>query len=278
MEEAFFIRFHECIFIIYLISVLTLTIDVLHKNSRFQNIGFYTLGIAWVLQTSSLVLYIFWMGQLPLTSIIESFYILTWLILTITFIFAVFRSSAYLIALLNLIGLMFMAIHTFHPNQFQLNGSRLNVINELLIFHISFALVSYLFFAIACVNAILYLIQYRNLKEKRFNQDYFRIGSVATLEKGVFYSSFLGVMLLFISILLGIQWGILTVGHHIFLDLKVISSIFILICYGFYITLRLLRKFSSLALIYVNIGLFICCMINLIFITQLSEFHQWTGV
>ncbi|NJH87433.1 cytochrome C assembly protein, partial [Staphylococcus agnetis] len=43
-------------------------------------------------------------------------------------------------------------------------------------------------------------------------------------------------------------------------------------------TLRLLRKFSSLALIYVNIGLFICCMINLIFITQLSEFHQWTGV
>ncbi|AJC95992.1 cytochrome C assembly protein [Staphylococcus hyicus] len=278
MEEAFFIRFHECIFIIYLISVLTLTIDVLHKNSRFQNVGFYTLGFAWVLQTSSLILYIFWMGQLPLTSIIESFYILTWLILTITFVFAVFRSSAYLIAFLNLIGLMFMAIHTFHPNQFKLNGSRLNVVNELLIFHISFALVSYLFFAIACVNAILYLIQFRNLKEKRFNQDYFRIGSVATLEKGVFFSSFIGAMLLLISILLGIQWGIFTIGNHIFIDLKVISSILILFCYGFYIIFRLLRKFSTLALIYVNIGLFICCMINLIVVTQLSDFHQWTGV
>lgn len=278
MEEAFFIRFHEFIFVLYLISVLCLTLDLLQKNSKFQNIGFYTLGFAWVLQTVSLVLYIFWMGQLPLTSIIESFYILTWLILTITFIFSVFRISDYMIVLLNFLGFMFMAVHTFHPNQFRLDGTRLNAINELLIFHISFALLSYVLFAIACVNAILYLIQFRNLKEKRFNQDYFRIGSVATLEKGVFYSSFVGVMLLFVSVVLGIQWGLITLGGHIFFDLKVISSLLILVCYGGYITLRLMRKFSSLALIYANIGLFICCMINLILVTQLSSFHQWTGV
>ena len=278
MEEAFLIRFHEGIFIIYLISVICLTLDVLQKNSKFQNIGFYTLGLTWVLQTISLVLYIFWMGQLPLTSIIESFYILTWLILTITFIFSVFRSSEFMIAFLNLLGFLFMAIHTFHPNQFRLDGTRLNAINELLVFHISFALLSYVLFAIAFVNALLYLIQFRNLKEKRFTQEYFRIGSVATLEKGVFYSSFLGAMLLFVSLILGVQWGLISVGLPIFYDLKVILSLLILICYIVYITLRLLRKFSSLALIYGNIALFFCCMINLILVTQLSNFHQWTGV
>ncbi|PTG66583.1 cytochrome C assembly protein, partial [Staphylococcus chromogenes] len=55
MEEVFLIRFHEGIFIIYLISVICLTLDVLQKNSKFQNIGFYTLGLTWVLQTISLV-------------------------------------------------------------------------------------------------------------------------------------------------------------------------------------------------------------------------------
>ncbi|EGQ2764461.1 cytochrome C assembly protein, partial [Staphylococcus pseudintermedius] len=27
-----------------------------------------------------------------------------------------------------------------------------------------------------------------------------------------------------------------------------------------------------------NIMLFLCCMINLVVVTQLSTFHQWTGV
>ena len=41
-------------------------------------------------------------------------------------------------------------------------------------------------FALAFVNCLLYIIQYRNLKEKNFDQKYFRIGSVATLESIVF--------------------------------------------------------------------------------------------
>ena len=41
-------------------------------------------------------------------------------------------------------------------------------------------------FALAFVNALLYIIQYKTLK-KNFNQKYFRIGSVATLEKLYFF-------------------------------------------------------------------------------------------
>ena len=58
-----------------------------------------------------------------------------------------------------------MAMNTFHrkiikPNQ------QVAVINELLLVHIGLAVLSYAFFAVAFVNALLYIIQYRNLKRK----------------------------------------------------------------------------------------------------------------
>ncbi|GAB0237334.1 hypothetical protein JPSP12_04950 [Staphylococcus pseudintermedius] len=98
MEEAFFIRFHEVILLIYLVSMVCLIIDVFQKNYRLQNIGFYALGIVWFCQTISLTMFIIWQKQLPLTSLIESFYVLTWLILTITFVMSVLRQSEFMIA------------------------------------------------------------------------------------------------------------------------------------------------------------------------------------
>ncbi len=325
MEEAFFIRFHEVILLIYLVSMVCLIIDVFQKNYRLQNIGFYALGIVWFCQTISLTMFIIWQKQLPLTSLIESFYVLTWLILTITFVMSVLRQSEFMIAFLNVIGFVlqkqlpltsliesfyvltwliltitfvmsvlrqsefmiaflnvigfvFMTIHTFHPRQFKLDGARLTALNELLFFHISLALLSYVVFAVAFVNAIIYLIQYRNLKEKRFTQNFFRMSSIATLEKLVFYSSLIGVIFMFISLVLGIQWGMVSIGYDIFLDLKVISSIIIFIAYSIFITLRLTRRFKQSFLMNLNIMLFLCCMINLVVVTQLSTFHQWTGV
>ncbi|MTV22366.1 cytochrome C assembly family protein [Staphylococcus delphini] len=278
MEEAFFIRFHEIILLIYLVSMVCLIIDVFQKNYRLQNIGFYALGIVWFCQTISLTMFIIWQKQLPLTSLIESFYVLTWLILTITFVMSVLRQSEFMIAFLNVIGFVFMTIHTFHPRQFKLDGARLTALNELLFFHISLALLSYVVFAVAFVNAIIYLIQYRNLKEKRFTQNFFRMSSIATLEKLVFYSSLIGVIFMFISLVLGVQWGMVSIGYHIFLDLKVISSIIIFIAYSIFITLRLTRRFKQSFLMNLNIMLFLCCMINLVVVTQLSTFHQWTGV
>ncbi len=61
-------------------------------------------------------------------------------------------------------------------------------------------------------------MQYRNLKEKRFDQKYFRIGSVVTLESIVFYSTLSGWIILIFSIILGTQWGVISVGERIFID------------------------------------------------------------
>ena len=102
-----------------------------------------------------------------------------------------------------------MAMNTFQPEHYQTQVQQVAVINELLLVHIGLAVLSYAFFAVAFVNALLYIIQYRNLKEKIFDQNYFRIGSVATLESIIFYSTLIGFIVLILSIILGAQWGVL---------------------------------------------------------------------
>lgn len=278
MKEAFLIHFHEIVLLVYLICIVAFILDLFQKNRRLQAIGFNTLWIVWLGQTISLTIFILWRGYLPLTSIVESMLTLTWLILTISFILASLKQSDFMVVFLNILGFIFMAINTFHPYQFQLDVSRITVVNELLVFHISLALISYVIFAVAFVNSILYLIQHHNLKEKKFTQNFFRISSLSTLEKLVFYSTVLGNLLLFASLILGIQWSLMTVGANIFTDIKVISSLLIFLCYTIYILCRLTNRFKHISLMYSNIVLFLSCMINLVFITQMSSFHQWTGV
>ena len=161
-----------------------------------------------------------------------------------------------------------MSLNTFQPEHYQTQIQQIAVINELLLVHIALAVLSYAFFAIAFVNSLLYIIQYRNLKEKNFDQNYFRIGSVATLETIVFYSTFVAWIILILSTILGAQWGIFAVGKQIFIDPKVIFSTIITLLYGVYILIRIKKWISQRNLIYFNIILFCLCMINLFFLTH----------
>lgn len=101
-------------------------------------------------------------------------------------------------------------------------------------------------FALAFVNALLYIIQYKTLKKKNFNQKYFRIGSVATLEKIIFFSTLGSLVILILSVILIAQWGIYAVGIAIFKDPKVMLSVIITLLYTVYIVMYLKRKSSQL--------------------------------
>ena len=113
-------------------------------------------------------------------------------------------------------------------------------------------------FAIAFVNSLLYIIQYRNLKEKNFDQNYFRIGSVATLETIVFYSTLVAWIILILSTILGAQWGIFAVGKQIFIDPKVIFSTIITLLYGVYIFIRIKNGYHKEILSTLTLYYFVC--------------------
>ncbi|WP_436854073.1 cytochrome c biogenesis protein CcsA [Staphylococcus caeli] len=278
MQELLFIRLNELILLIYLFSIACYFFDFIKKYYKARSIGFVTLGIVWVLQTISLSFYVNVTKQVPLGNVFDVFFALAWLIISISIVINVIKQLNFSVFLFNLLGFVFIAISTFQPMHYQQAGDKLNVINELLIVHVTFAIISYALFAFAFVNCILYLIQYKNLKQKRFDQKYFRIGSVATLEQIVFYSSLIGFIFIMLSIILGAQWGFNTIGTRIIVDPKVIMSLIITVLYGIYIILRVSHTLSKHTLIYINVILFILSMINLLFASHISDFHQWTGI
>ena len=110
---------------------------------------------------------------------------LAWLIISISIVISVIKQINISIFLFNLIGFVFIAVNTFQPMHYQSSIGQTTVINELLVAH-CIGNDELCTFAFAFVNCILYFIQYKNLKQKRFNQKYFRIASVATLEQVVF--------------------------------------------------------------------------------------------
>ncbi|AKC76002.1 cytochrome c biogenesis protein CcsA [Staphylococcus sp. EG-SA-6] len=270
MQETLFIRFHEIILIIYLISILCYFIDFVKKSHKIRELGIYTLGIVWILQTISLSVYITSHNEIPLSSLFDVFFFLSWIIICIALVLNVVKVLSFSVFFLNVIGFILLMMNTFQPEHYSTNVQRIAVINELLLVHIGLAVLSYALFALAFVNSLLYIIQYRNLREKNFDQKYFRIGSVATLETVVFYSSLSGFIILILSVILGAQWGVYAIGHSIFADPKVVLSSIITIFYAIYLLSRINRWFKTIYLIYFNIMLFCLCMINLFFTTHFT--------
>lgn len=274
MQENLFIRFNEIILLIYLISIICYFYDFVQKSHKIRSLGIYLLGIVWVLQTISLSIFIIQTRHIPLGSISDVFYTLSWLIISISLILNLIKVLNFSVFFLNLIGLTLLGMNTFQPTHYTNKVQKIAVVDELLLVHIGLAVLSYVFFALAFVNALLYIMQYRNLKEKRFDQKYFRIGSVATLESIVFYSTLSGWIILIFSIILGTQWGVISVGERIFIDPKVILSSIITVLYGSYILLRINKWLNSRYLIYYNIILFCLNMINLFFVNTFCELRK----
>ena len=67
---------------------------------------------------------------------------------------------------LNLIGLVLLTMSTFQPDNYSTHVEKSAVINELLLVHIGLAVLSYAFYALAFVNALLLLFNIATLKRK----------------------------------------------------------------------------------------------------------------
>lgn len=278
MQDAILIRFNEFILLLYIMSLSCYFIDFLSKHYMTKRLGYYLMGIVWVAQTISLLLGIVKTQHVPLGSIFEVFNVLSWLIILISLVVYVYKKLEITLFFFNCIGVILMAIYTFQPVEFQHNGAKFTAMNELLVAHISLAVMSYAFFAFSFVNALVYLLQYRNLKKKRFNKQFVRITSIDVLGRVVFYTALIGFISLLVSLILGLQWGIYSIGLAILSDPKVISSLVIVILYGVFVVLLAKKQHIQAQLMYLNIGLFVLTMANMFIITHLSTFHKWTGI
>ena len=273
--ELLMTRLHEGTVLLYAVSMLLYFFDFLNNNQKANKVAFWLLSIVWVLQTIFLFLYVMKTGRFPIMTIFEGLYFYAWLLVSLSLIINRLLRVDFIVFFTNLLGFMVMAIHTFAPVQIESEVLAQQLVSELLFIHITFALLSYSAFTLSFVFSLLYLIQYDLLKRKKWGKRLLRLGDLTKLEYLSYILAVIGVPLLGVSLILGIQWANLKLPGVSWLDMKIIGSFVILIGYSIYLYLKIRKQIYGRALAFLNIGFFMIVLINFFLFGSLSSFHVW---
>lgn len=268
-------RINELTIILYALCVLLYFIDFLNHNRKAKQAAFWLLSIVWLLQTIFLFARMFEMGRFPVLNVFEGLYFYTWVLVTLSVVLNKFLKAEFIIFFTNVIGFIMMALHTFAPAQYQSAAVSSQLVSELLLIHITMAILSYGAFSLSFVFSILYLLQYNLLKKKKWGKRLLRLEDLSKLEHMSYVLNVIGVPMLLLSLILGSIWAYIKVDKFYWLDAKVIGSVLVMITYSFYLYTRLVRELQGKSVALLNIASFLVLLINFFLFGSLSRFHFW---
>lgn len=268
-------RLHEVTVVLYALSVLLYFIDFLHNNRKANQFAFWLLGIVWLLQTIFLFLYVQETGRFPVLTIFEGLYFYVWVLITLSLCINKLLSTDFIVFFTNALGFIVMAIHTFAPVQVESEVLAQQLVSELLLIHITMAILAYGAFTLSFVFSILYLIQYDLLKRKKWGKRLKRLGDLSKLEYLSYLLNVIGVPLLFFALVLGLQWASIRLPGVSWIDTKIIGSFIVLFLYSYFIYMKVRKRIQGKLLAYLNVASFIIVLINFFLFGSLSTFHFW---
>ncbi|MGR3765232.1 cytochrome c biogenesis protein [Rossellomorea sp. NS-SX7] len=275
MFEQTMTRLHELMIVLYAVSILFYFIDFLNKNRKANLFAFWLLAIVWVLQTIFLFLYMINTGRFPVLTIFEGLYFYAWVLITLSLVINRLLRVDFTVFFTNVLGFIIMAIHTFAPVQVESRAMAEQLVSELLLIHITMAILSYGAFSLSFVFSLLYLLQFKLLKEKKWGQRLWRISDLSKLEKISYILNSIGVAMLLLSLILGMQWAFIKLPNFILYDPKIIGSFILLILYSTYLYLRIKKNVFGKSLAMLNVAAFLIILINFFLGSRLSSFHFW---
>jgi len=268
-------RIYELIVILYAVSVLLYFIDFVQNNRKANSIAFWLLSIVCVLQTAFLILRMFETGRFPILTVSEGLYFYAWVLITLSLVINRLFRVDFMVFFTNVIGFLIMAIHTFAPLETYTAVQSERLVSELLIIHITMAILSYGAFSVSFVFSALYLVQYNLLKKKKWGKRLLRIEDLTKLDYMSYVLILIGVPLLLLSLILGIIWAYIKYVDFHWYDTKVLGSFLMFVAYSAYLYARLRRGIQGKAIAMWNIGLFLVLLINFFLFGSLSNFHFW---
>lgn len=274
MSETLLARLYEFMIIIYAVSLCFYFFDYLKKNIKVRRTAFWLISVVWILQTSFLILFVLEEKRFPILTLFEGIYFYGWLLTSFSIALHCIAKVDIPVVIMNIIGFIFVTINLFSSNG---NSNVLSdmIVSEMLMIHISLAILSYAMFTLTFVFSMLYLILYRLLKDKKFSGIWSRLPSLGQTSNWMNNSILVGVPLLFISLILGLEWAWLTIDKVSLLDFKIISSFVLTVIY---LTLFLLHRNGKLVgttFAWVNIYVYLAVVINFFLGNSLSNFHLW---
>jgi len=277
MYDIYMTRMHEIMVILYAGSAFAYFIDYIYNNRKAKQLAFWLLAIVWVLQTIFLFLYMIETGRFPVLTIFEGLYFYAWILITLSLLVQKFLKIEFIIFFTNILGFAVIVIHTFAPHQMASKVMAEQLVSELLLIHITLAILSYGAFTLSFIFSILYLIQYDLLKRKKWGKRLLRIQDLSRLEHLAFVLNVIGVPLLLFSLILGLQWAYIKIPNMSWFDTKILGSFVVFVVYSIYLFVKLRKEMYGKNLAILNVASFLIVLINFFLFGRLSEFHYWNN-
>lgn len=273
MMESIVARLNEATILIYALSVLFYFIDFLQHNRKAGKMAFWLLSIVWPLQTVYMFYIMMETDRFPVLNVAEGLYFYTWVLVTLSLVLTKVLRVEFIVFFTNVIGFSMMAIHTFTPSDLHSAELTGKLTSELLVIHITMAILSYGAFSLSFAFSLLYLFQYRLLKKKKWGKWLLRIEDLSKLDHMAYVLNIIGVPMLLLSLILGIIWAYISYDTLYWTDAKVLGSFIMLFLYGFYLYIRLVRNMQGKIVALWNVASFLVLMINYFLLGSLSTFH-----
>ncbi|MYL34216.1 cytochrome C assembly protein [Pontibacillus yanchengensis] len=264
---------YEFIIFIYCLSLIGYFIDFIQYNRKANRIAFWLLSMVWVLQTLFLLGEMLTYSNFPISTIYDGLYFYAWILVTFSLVINRLFRVDFFIFFTNVLGFFLMVLHIFTRANTDATEQSMRLVSELLVTHITLAMVSYGFFTFSCIFSFMYLLQYRLLKEKKWNKWLLRLGDLGKLDSLSYIAVVLGVPLLLIANILGMIWGYTSTDEFYIFDSKTLGSFVVLGVYLIYLFLRVVRGYQGRAMALYNTGAFLFLLVNFFLFGSLSNFH-----
>jgi HemX protein len=264
---------YEGILFIYALSLIGYFIDFVQQNRKAKVYAFWLLCMVWLFQTFFLIFTVVVEKRFPIATLTDSLFFYAWVLVTFSILMNRLFKTYFMVFFINLFGFFVMLMHISLAAKSQVEERWIQLVDEILIAHISLAIISYGFFTISFIFSIMYLVQYHFLKEKKAIKWIWRLGDLERLEHFTFRAITVGVPLLLIGIILGFAWAYTEEVEFYWFDLKTLGSILVLGIYIIYLFLRTVRRMSGKSLAVYNTSAFSLLIINFFLFTRLSNFH-----
>ena len=275
MFDIYLSRLQELTVVLYALSILLYFVDFLNRNRKANQVAFWLLSFVWILQTIFLVSFMTKTGRFPVLTIFEGLYFYAWVLITLSLGINRWLKADFIVFFINVLGFIIMVIHTFAPVGFESEVMAQRLISELLLIHITMAILSYGAFSVSFVFSLLYLIQYDLLKRKKWGTRLIRIPDLSKLEKMANVLNAIGVPMLLLAVILGLRWAYIKVPDFVWYDAKVLGSFIVLAVYSIFLYCRFGKGLQGRNLALWNAGSFLIVLINFFLFGRLSSFHFW---
>lgn len=264
---------YEVILFIYAISLVGYGFDVLRGNWRIKQVAFGLLTLAWVLQSGVLIHETIQTGTLPILSLVDVLYVYAWILLSCTLAISSFTRIPFLELCINVFAFLMLALAAGLDVKQQGLNEKAHIIHEILVAHISFTILAYVFFTFSFFLSAIYLLQHWLLRKKKGFHWIWRFTDLKKLDEYSFTSILIGVPLLFIGLSLGFVWAYTSGSEFYWMDLKTVGSIILLGIYIVYLLLRQLRGYRGKPISIYNSATFMVLLVNFFLFSVLSNFH-----